>query len=100
MSLKPIWKERALTRLTALPQDTSEWGPSPLAGFKLMSLAEIRAKMGDALKARMPMMAQAVDDPTSNISSLLDSIAAVDLDLWKQMEALAMHIEEKGVKLK
>ncbi len=98
MSLKPIWKERALTRLTALPQDG--WGPSPLAGFRPKTFEEIRHDMGEALKQRLPGSAASIDDPTSVFSALLDSIAAVDLDQYKQMEALANFIEEKGIKLK
>lgn len=85
MSLKPIWKNRAIARANE-PKVHDEVID---ASFALPSLANIRKRLGEHLVARMPQMIDAVDDPTSNISALLDAVAATDLDLYKQIEAIA-----------
>ncbi len=97
MSLKPIWKNRAIARAA---EPKPDWGPSPVEGFRPLSFEEIRNKMAEEFKKHLPGAAPAIDDPTSNIGQMINAIAAADVDLYKQVEATIKFIEEKGVKFK
>jgi len=96
MSLKNIWKERSIDR----NQKPRAAPPVPTV-FVPMSFEEIRDKLAEALKEQMPPnMAIAIDNPSSVIGGLINAIAAVDVDLYKQADTLIKYLADNKVKVK
>lgn len=92
MSVRSVWQKRALANLTALPEldstDLQIDERGELLSFKPLSYEQIRERLADHVKMRMPFFSQAVDDPTSTVGGLIDAVAAADADLFRQAEAL------------
>lgn len=85
MSLKTIWKERAVVEHAVQSAELN----AAIASFKPKSFEEIRDHLQRELKERIPQATHVLNDPTSTFSKIVDSLAATDADLHKQVAVLA-----------